>query len=555
MLVWLATIIGRKSPTEQAVLRVASFPGFNAPDSPGFFAPAIKQPAKIKRHIVAGGRPGEGGRLFGASEVSYGALVVDNITGEYDAWLSYGYGDPAIIQLVDSAAAYASAVTVLTGVIEQATGDSKELVFRFRDRLAELDLPVQPSTYLGTGGLEGQPASLKGKPKIRLFGACKNIDADPVDPTQNIFSCNHTKAGAAAPLASAPAVRVNGQASVFSADYASEAALRAATVAQGYFATANALGLLRVGGTIGQGQVTADCTERTTSAENHIASLLNRLLLDAGVSGADIIAGDITQLEIDAPYEAGSIFRGETYREALDLLRIGALAWVAPNRLGQYNIRRIKAPGVTEDGGTYLVDDSGALPVDDGGAYVVLDTKAATVATFKPYTYPNVAGANDFEIRSIEPLVSSDDSKGVPAWQITVNYLKLGTVQSSDALAAAVPEADKAFYSQQYRSITREDATIKNHYPNAVSLSFDTLLTQQADATALADDLLALLGVRRELFRVVASYTIPLAQALDLGDVVRLFYPRFGLENGKLFNVHGIEYDAQQGEVELELWG
>jgi len=42
---------------------------------------------------------------------------------------------------------------------------------------------------------------------------------------------------------------------------------------------------------------------------------------------------------------------------------------------------------------------------------------------------------------------------------------------------------------------------------------------------------------------------------VDLGDVVRVVYPRFGLSGGKLFNVHGIQYDARKFEVEMELWG
>ena len=83
----------------------------------------------------------------------------------------------------------------------------------------------------------------------------------------------------------------------------------------------------------------------------------------------------------------------------------------------------------------------------------------------------------------------------------------------------------------------------------------DTLLTTEADAQALAEHLLSLFGVRRDLFRLKASYDVPLAGAVDLGDVVKVYHPAFWPFGRRLFNVHGIQYDARKFDLELELWG
>ena len=71
-------------------------PGYNHPDAAGYYPPRIKQPALIRRHIVASGR------IIGDSEVSYGELVINNKDGAYDEILEYGYGDTAELRLGDS---------------------------------------------------------------------------------------------------------------------------------------------------------------------------------------------------------------------------------------------------------------------------------------------------------------------------------------------------------------------------------------------------------------------------------------------------------------------
>lgn len=530
-LIWLAEItagIGGSPATD--VLRVASAPyGYNHPSAAGFYAPVIKQAANLRRSIVAGGRS------FGGSSLAYGELVIENISGEYDAWLDYGYGFEGKLLIGDHLADYSTFVTVIKGTIEQATGDLREVVFRFRDRQLELDREISPAVYAGTNsgitGLEGLADDIKGQNKIRVFGKVRNITPDPLNTSDLVWGVNHDKNGVLAPISvfdGGNGVRVNGSAWTFHDNYADAAAMQAAShPGQGKYTTAYSDGVFRLGGTIG-GQVTCDVTENATANNNRIPELVSRLLLDAGVSSGDISAADKTELQSVANFDAGLLIKGETYRAALDMLAASYAGWYAPNRLGVYNFRQISDPS---------------------GSPVTI------AATFKRFIYPEIAGLGDYKIEALERLVSNDEGRGVPAWKITVNYSRNWTVQDGGSIAAAVSEADRARYGLEYRSVTVTNEAIKTQYPEAIELVFDTVLDAEADATTLANHYLDLYGVRRNLYRLVAEYDVDLAGAIDLGDVVRVFYPRFGLDSGGLFNIHGILYDARRKTVELELWG
>ena len=262
-LVWIVDITAHTSGSPDTVtLRFASYPGYNHPDATGYYPPRIKQPALIRRHIVASGR------IIGDSEVSYGELVINNKDGAYDDILEYGYGDAAELRLGDSTRPPSEFTTVLTGIVEQPTGDDNEIVFRFRDRQIELDQLVSPNVYLGDNlespsgsGVEGTADDIKGQNKIRCFGQNFNVDVDPVNTGENIFALNHDNDGDSAAVASVDAVRVNGAPWDFGADHGSLGAILAATPAQGDYDTALSLGLIKLGGTIGQGRVTVDYTE------------------------------------------------------------------------------------------------------------------------------------------------------------------------------------------------------------------------------------------------------------------------------------------------------
>lgn len=507
----------------QDTLRVASAPlGYNHPTGPGVFLPQLLQPALLQRHIIGAAR------TQGGSEVAFGELVVDNTTGELDDWLSYGYGSPVTIYIGSKTTAYSSLTTIMAGRVEQPTADNKTITFRIKDRQIELDKPASRARYAGTNsgssGIEGTANDLKGKAKIRARGKVLNVDVDQVNTTQQIFALNHTSNGLSAAVTSIEAVRNNGVAWTVGTNRADLAALQAATPAQGVYDTCLSLGLIKLGGTIGSGAITADYTVGTTT-DLYPANVIDWLLRDAGIDPYDIHATDITQLATDAPYDCGIVIREESYRAALDAIAESVLGWYAPDRLGIYNARMIKSP------------------------------TGASAAVLRPFTFGNKAAASDFELISIVRNVTQDEGRGVPAWRVTVNYARMWLVQDKDGLAASVTEANKQKFSQQYRSVVAENAAIKDQFPEAVEITIDTLLVDETDAQAIADVALLLYGTRRDLFTVTASYDATLAAAVDLGDVVEVYHPRFNLAAGRQFNIHGFTNDARARRVEMELWG
>ena len=172
-LVWIVDITAHASGSPATTtLRFASYPGYNHPDATGYYPPRIKQPA-LHSPPYRGVRQDHRGQRS-----SYGELVINNKDGAYDEILEYGYGDTAELRLGDSESPPSEFTTVLTGVVEQPTGDDNEIVFRFRDRQIELDQLVSPNVYLGDNlespsgsGVEGTPNDIKGQNKIRCFGA------------------------------------------------------------------------------------------------------------------------------------------------------------------------------------------------------------------------------------------------------------------------------------------------------------------------------------------------------------------------------------------------
>lgn len=526
-LMWIVEIVAGVpgSPTLRT-LRASSGPnGYNHPTAPGYYPPDVIDAANVRRNIVAPRM------TFGPSEVGAGEIVIDNVNGRYDEWFDYGYGFAAYVYLGYPNTAYNDLTLVTKGKVEQPVGVNTQLVFRYRDRQAELDRLASPEYYLGTNvgttGTEGKPQDIKGQNKIRIFGKPLNVTPDPVNANDRLYGYNHTKAGALAPVASI-VQRLNASPWDLGVNYASLALLQAGTPVQGDYDTALTLGLERLGGSApgvsGDGGITADIVESATPATNRMPSVINRLLLDAGVDAGDI---DV-QLTVGSPsladWEVGVVIRGETYRSVLETLCSNSGIWYCPNRLGVYQVRKFTPPGTP-------------------------------VAGFKKFNYPAVADNTEFAIKSLERVAMNDTGRGVPAWRITVNYAKLWTVQDKDAVASGLSDEMKEYFSREYRSVTVDNPAIRDQFPEAVELEFNTVLNRQDDALQLANELMVLYGTPRQMYKLKAQYTVSVAEAIDLGDTVTVTYNRFGLDNGKNFVITGLRYDAKAFDIELEIWG
>ena len=105
---------------------------------------------------------------------------------------------------------------------------------------------------------------------------------------------------------------------------------------------------------------------------------------------------------------------------------------------------------------------------------------------------------------------------------------------------------------EQFRIAFQEDANNKAKYLGSNEVTVETLIYSEEEAKQEAVDRMALFGVRRDFYRV------PLVQGLfqyDLGTVVELQIPRFGLAAGRNGIVVGWEEDVNSNDVALIWWG
>jgi hypothetical protein len=170
------------------------------------------------------------------------------------------------------------------------------------------DKDVLTAKYAGTGGAEGD-ANLKGNFKPWLFGRALNVEPILIDPINSVFQFS----------AYGPIKAVNAlyeRASDFGAsiaDYATYAALVAATIPAGRWATCLASGMVRLGAPP-YGVITGDVEgdyygsvwRRTTGA------IIERIAQNAGVSGSRIDSASLAALDTAVPYNINLAINQQT---------------------------------------------------------------------------------------------------------------------------------------------------------------------------------------------------------------------------------------------------
>ncbi|NKC30207.1 hypothetical protein [Falsiroseomonas selenitidurans] len=499
-------------------LRYATGAGYSGPGAPGYYEPRIIRPAQLRRTAFGSGT------TSGAVETGYGELVLANIDGGLDGLIDLGLDGRSIrILQGDDAAAYGSFQVLFAGTMEQPRFTLAEVAILIRDRLFELDRPLQPTKFAGTNvlpdGLEGTD-DIKGQPKPVALGLVENVAPPMVNTARLILQL------AAGSIAGAT-LYDNGVALTAGAAYADIADMQANAPAAGaarLLATAG--GSYARLGSSPAGQVTADITQVASAADRTVAQLLLGLATGpGGIDPADVVSADVTALDSAAPAVCGYWAGGEaSVRQAMEAVAASAGVWFGFDRLGRLRMTQLAAPAGTP------------------------------AATFTRLDSSRVATATIIDILEIERETSGDAGRGMPAYRVTVEYRRNHTVQT-DGLGGVVDAARREFLRAEYRSATATDATVQIVHLLAPELAFRGLLANPADAQAEADRLLALYKVRRDLLRLRARLGDALAATLDLGAVVEVRLPRLGYGGGKLFRILGIETDAERGLVDFNLWG
>ncbi len=443
--------------------------------------------------------------------LQFGAVELLNGDGDLDSVIARYAIDGRQVRVLMGAwsDAYADfgVIADVTGVRWEADGDRVRVLLR--DDGYRLDVPLQTDIYNGTGSGEGT-AEVEGKPKPTAFGKCLNVTPVLESATDLIYQCH------AGQMQAIDAVYDQGAALTFSTtDHATYALLAAAVIAGGEYDTCLAEGFFRLGATPA-GLVTADIQgDATGSYVSTAAEIAERIVRSfAGIAAADVDSDTFTTLKNASAGVVGLYVGTEEVRcaDAVSEVVRGAGAWWGANRAGKIRVGRLEAPA----------SNSPAL---------VLDT---------------------LNILSLE-RVGQPGSIYPPNWRRRVGYQRNWTVQRGEDLAGAVTAARRQFLAEEFRAVASADVAVKTHYalatdPAPVPALFDV----EADATAEASRLLALYSTERQLF---AAKVKAIGHLVDLGVVVSVTWPRFGLEVAKAMRVVGIREDCDRGEVTLLVWG
>jgi len=474
------------------------------------YAPRLLRPGVLSQSLYMPGSTG------GSSRSGFGGVQLSNVDGGLDALIDYGFaGNEIRILVALRGARYADFKRLCTGVMEQPVFDWNSISISVRDKQSELSSrKLQANLYLGTNsgspmsGAEGTANDIKGSRKPLVFGQVSNVRAVRVNTDRNIYQVHDGL------LSSISAVYVAGVALTAGAVYPDYATMESTAPAAGQFRALPALGLFRIDAAT-SGQVTADATQGTTSADRTVAQMMRSIALRAGLTAAEISSADVTALDALCPQALGAYFDGMPLSgaEAMDMLARSVGAWWTFDPAGVLRMGRLALPS--------------------GDPVRELDTS---------------------NVMSIARLRARDEGAGVPAWRINVKHSRNWTVQTT-GLASAVTAARAAYLSGDGLVASANDATVQAQYPLAVERSFDTLMVNAGDAATEAARLLTLYKSRRDMLVVRARLDLATADVVRPGAVVRLTWPRYGMNSGKLFTVLGVNSDYQTDSVEYTLWG
>lgn len=477
-----------------------------------FYDPRIIDPGNFQRQLYGTGT------TRGASQVGAGEVVLASASPgnelTLDAWLNYSFdGRPVTIKTLESVNDSITAAKVLfRGTAEQLVADNPidKVSIRLHDRLADLDKPLLTTKYAGTTITAGPTAEgnvdLKDQIKPRIWGRVTNAPCVQVNAFDLIYQVSAsamqsiTVFDGAIPLTQG-------------ADYATVAALQAATVLPGRYITCLALGMFRLGA-MPAATITADVVQGADNAARSTAQIVRSILLGFGISASDLPTTSFTALDTLNSAQIGLRVADET--TALDVVSaalntIGG--WLAPDRLGVFYVGRLGPPSGTP------------------------------VATYGDYEF----------IGDIAKLSVLDDDKGLQAWRTTVRWGQSLVVQGDNDVFGNATTARRSLVATEWRESKVENTAIRTISPNAPEITIDSRFAFEADAVAEATRLQAFYGARRARYRF--KIHISLAEGVELGSIIRLQHPRLGLAAGRLFVVIGRVDEYVEDNVTLDVLG
>lgn len=501
--------------------------GYNDPTAPGYFSPRMIQSLNFRRDLFSGNTTG------GPSRVSYGEMRLANDDGGLDTLrTTYAFaGWPATLRIGDPSLTYDTFEVLMSGKPQQVFFNFADLSVTLRDRLQDFNKPMQETKYLGNNvlpnGLEGGEL-LKDKPKPLLFGRVQNITPVLVNVAKLAYQVND------GPVEYLPTVYDRGVALTRGADYTSSADMMANQPGTGTFRCWMAGGYFRIGATP-TGSITCDCADKwiigATEVDlgNTAAQVAYRIIdRSPDVSMSDVNAGDMTALDLKNNATVGVWVADEsTFTSALDAVLGSVGAWYGFDRFDKVRMQRHEAP-----------------------------TGVTGVCVFKMFSPSVDAALIDFDILDCRFLPTSDPDRGIPIYEVQLDYGRNYTIQTRDDLAISGITLDRIqFLVVQYRTAKSTNSTLRNSWPLATTKKVTTQLISQTAAQIEADRILSIYQAPHDFVEIDTPLTSELVATVDIGVQVVLQIPRFNYQNGKAMKVIGMQYSPGVRGCTLMLWG
>ncbi|MFC5358264.1 hypothetical protein [Azospirillum himalayense] len=376
--------------------------------------------------------------------------------------------------------------------------DDTHLIIPLRDATYWAERPLQSSLYAGTGGYEGT-AELAGLPRPKARGGTasapiRGVSLVLIDPANRIYQYSDGLGAVVTLYERGGAVFTPGS------DYPSYAALAAATVASGAYATCDALSLVKLGATA-EGEITADVVAAFPMA-GYVSSAgllaLRTLTEDMALDPGLIDVGSFVGCAAAWPYTAG--YYAAEAQQGLD---------TAAGLLGSIGCRLVPTR-------------SGRL------AAVSMRRLSVGVRPAAIYTTAHIVSATPVDFGT--PLTP-------PASRWRVAWGRNHTVQTTD-YAAGLSDARKQALAQEWQVATAPNTAVAQAYarpsdPDPVQ----TDLLDGTQAAAIVADLVAMFGDGLSAFDLEMPTEFVLRH--EIGDVLAVQYPQGALARGPLVRVTG----------------
>lgn len=257
------------------------------------------------------------------------SLLIGSDNADYMSALSnlYWPGARIIVDVCDDEVAPVVYERRLTGTVSARSFSANRLTLTIADLSADLNKPVAPNSFAGTGDLEGSE-EVAGRAKRRTFGAAYNIEGRLLDKVNNVYEFGDP----AYPWPAFLAVKDKGVAGGIAAigwqgsALATLNALRASAPAQGGAVVAPSIACAKWW-TTPAGPLTADILGEMPAANQYRAPQLATYLVGQATAAASIAPYDANW----SPGAAGVHVDGasETFAQLLDRLLLPvSIVWV-----------------------------------------------------------------------------------------------------------------------------------------------------------------------------------------------------------------------------------